>query len=78
MKKSIPVILLALLLLAGCATLGLQRCNTCGRLWDGVPTVYGMPTEEDIDAQQEGKIRLGGDVINFRFCPECGRRTKRL
>jgi hypothetical protein len=54
----------------------MSACPRCGSK-DAVPIVYGLPTEESIRKEAEGKYILGGcEIISglspALYCKKCG------
>ena len=52
-------------------------CPNCGTS-AGISIIYGYPSEEMLEADKAGEIRLGGCCINgddpARVCTQCGHR----
>lgn len=56
-------------------------CPKCGSK-NIIPIVYGYPSYEAMKAEKEGKIKLGGCIVEFyandKYCNNCGYEWSRL
>ncbi len=52
------------------------KCVSCGS--ELIPIVYGLPSPEDFDKEEEGKFILGGCIVSdddpHWTCPSCGKQ----
>ena len=53
------------------------RCPGC-QSDEVIPIVYGMPSEELLARQSEGRVIIGGSCVSFGnprwFCKKCGKK----